>query len=89
MIVGCASTSSVSPLGKHTYTVSAYRSDLGGGIPAARGVVVDEAGAFCAKLEKEVLVRNISFRPGPYADNVAVAIIFQCVSANEPVLPAN
>ena len=84
MIVGCGSTSSVSMFGKDTYTLSAYRSDVRGGIPEARRVAVDEAGAFCAKLKKEVLVKDISFRPGPYADNVAVAIIFQCPSGNDP-----
>jgi hypothetical protein len=84
MIVGCASTSSVSMLGKDTYTLSAYRSDVRGGIPDARKVAVGEAGAYCAKLEKQVLVKDISFRPGPYADNVAVGIIFDCRSANDP-----
>ena len=86
MLVGCGSTSSVSIYGKDTYTLSAYRSDVRGGTPEARRVAVDEAKAFCAKLEKEVLVKDISFRPGPNADNVAIAIIFQCPSANDPTL---
>ena len=84
MIVGCGTTSSVSTVGKDTYTVSAYRTGVGGGVPAAREVAVDEAGAFCAKLEKDIVVKNTSFIPGPYSDNVAVAIIFQCLSANDP-----
>lgn len=84
MIVGCGTTSGVSMYGKDTYTLSVYRQDVRGGIPEARKVAVDEAGAFCKKLEKEVLVKDTSFRPGPYADNVSVGIIFQCVSANDP-----
>ena len=72
IIVGCASTGSVSKVGMDTYTVSAYRSATLGGITGARGIAVEEAGAFCAKLEKKVLVKNISFTPGPYADELGI-----------------
>ena len=82
LISGCASTTNVSKLGKDTYTISAYRSHSRGGPAAARGVAVDEAGAYCAKMEKEVSVKNISLSPGARADNVAV--VFQCLSANDP-----
>ena len=82
LIAGCVSTTNVSKLGKDTYTINAYRAPLLGGTTAARGIAVDEAGAFCAKMEKEVLVKNISLSPYMDADNVAV--IFQCLSANDP-----
>jgi hypothetical protein len=89
MSAGCASSTGVLPVGPDTYSISAGASSARGGQAGARGAALKEAGEYCAKSGKQILVQDISGsstlnNPLYISDNSNV--IFRCLSASDPEL---
>jgi hypothetical protein len=90
MSAGCASSTGVLPVGPDTYSISAGASAARGGLAGARGTALKEAGEYCAKAGKQILVQDISAsssdtgRPLDISQNSNV--IFRCLSEGDPEL---
>lgn len=76
LLAACAQSSSVINMGPETYFVSATAAPVRGGSAAARPIALAEANAHCARLKKQILVKNI--------ENADVT--FRCLEPGDPEL---
>ena len=82
-VVGCATTTEVTKLGRDTYTLSTYRSPAVGGTTKARQVAISSAGQYCQSIGKEVSIERIETSPTNLAANVLI-VIFTCLYYDDP-----
>lgn len=75
-VAGCASTSSVVPIGPGTFHVSAQVAPVRGGVDAARPLALKEAAAFCASRGQQVVVKTIE----------GADVTFRCLSVGDAEL---
>jgi hypothetical protein len=89
LLAGCASSTGVLPVGPDTYSISAGASAARGGLTGARGAALKEAGEYCAKAGKQILVQDISASSSDAASydiSQNSNVIFRCLSASDPDL---
>ena len=84
-LAGCANTSGVVKIGPDTFTISTSASPGKGGVPAAKRMAYEEAGAKCAALGREVLALSEKTRSPTWAEGMAsMELNFRCLSADDP-----
>jgi hypothetical protein len=81
VLAGCTHSSGVLKLGPDTYTTSAAAAPAAGGSSEARRIALTEANQYCAKMGKEILVKNIGAASG-----TSTEITFRCLSKGDPEL---
>lgn len=85
VLAGCASRTGVLPMGKDTYTLSTGVSGTGsvsGNDTKAKREAFLEANQYCAKMGKQLLVKNISLS-STLAGSTS-ELVFQCLDENDP-----
>lgn len=85
-IVGCATNTGVLPIGPDTYSLSVERAPILGGRSEARRVALTEAGAYCAKQGKELMVVGTSTFASAAVRDTGLDVQFRCLDANDPGL---
>ena len=89
MLAGCASSTGVLPVGPDTYSITTGASSARGGMAGARGTALKEAGEYCAKAGKQILVQDIS-ASSSFASGFDISqnsnVIFRCLSDGDPEL---
>ena len=87
ILTGCAATTGVLPMGNDTYTLSVgFRgagSSTGNDISAKRQAFAD-ANEFCAKMGKQLLVKNISLNTT--TNGSTSELVFKCLDQGAPEL---
>jgi hypothetical protein len=58
IVVGCAATPGVLPVGLDTYLISVRTDEISGGVSGAHRNVLVEANRYCASLGRQILITN-------------------------------
>jgi hypothetical protein len=84
---GCATETGVLQMGKDTYTLSvgvAGTGSVSGNNTSAKRQALSEANQYCAKMGKQILVKNVSLN-STMAGSTS-ELIFQCLDEHDPEL---
>lgn len=88
VLTGCVSTSDVVPIGKDTYTVNATSHGVLGGSGDESIEAMKTANAYCEKMGKHMMARNVEKQGPGLQAGVGIAITatleFRCLSENDP-----
>ena len=82
---GCATETGVQPMGKDTYTLSvgvAGTGSVSGNNTSAKRKALSEANQYCAKMGKQILVKNTSLN-STMAGSTS-ELVFQCLDEHDP-----
>jgi hypothetical protein len=82
----CAATYDVAKLGPDTYSVSSAASPVRGGTSGARSLALARASEYCQKMDREVMVINISGQTTNIHGAGSTDVNFRCLTANDPQL---
>ena len=85
MLAGCANSSGVLKVGPHTFTISTSASPGKGGVPVAKRMAYEEAGAECARRGLEVFTLSEKTASPTWTEGMAkVDLNFRCLKADDP-----
>ena len=82
---GCATKTGVLPMGKDTYTLSvgvSLTGSVSGNNTSAKRQALSEANQYCAKMGKQILVKNISLN-STMAGSTS-ELVFKCLDEHDP-----
>lgn len=86
LLIGCAATHDVAKMGPDTYTVSSSASPVRGGASGARSMAINAAGAYCQKIDREVMVTNVAGQTTNVHGAGSVDVTFRCLVPGDPQL---
>jgi hypothetical protein len=86
LLVGCAQSGGVLPMGPDTYSTSAAAAPARGGWSEARRLALTEANQHCASLGKEILVMDVSTATTNLYGAGSASVTFRCLSPGDPEL---
>jgi hypothetical protein len=84
-IVGCASTSQITPIGRDTFMMSKQAASGFGGLGNMKSEVIGEAAKFCSQRSQELQLVGSKESQGPYVygNFPRVEINFLCVTRTD------
>lgn len=84
-LTGCANSSGVVKIGPDTFTISTSASPGKGGVPAAKRIAYEEAGAECSRRGLEVLTLSERSSSPTWTEGMAkTELNFRCLRADDP-----
>jgi hypothetical protein len=88
-LLGCANSSGVLKTGPETFTISTSASPGKGGVPAAKRIAYEEAGAECSRRGLEVFTLSERSSSPTWTEGMAKTDLnFRCLRADDPEFKA-
>src|SRR3954447_20136680 len=87
--VGCAQVGGVSEMESDTYRVTSIAAPVRGGSSGAQTLSLEKAGKYCADIDKEAFVINVSHREINAAGAGSSEVTFRCLDSNDRDLYLN